>query len=151
MLKVVAAALAAAVVVTGMPIQSEAGSARGDRGADCRLCKMFTHKRVRATRPAVRPAVRTERRMFAWPKRVRSESLFKRAPREARPAVRAYKRTERRMFAWPKRVRSESLFKLAPRERRPVVKHTRRAWKPLFATRRAAPARAVTRTRVRAR
>ena len=147
MLKFVAAALAAAVVVTGMPIQSQAGSARGDRGTECRLCKMFTHKRVRATKPAVRRAVRTERRMFAWPKRVRSESLFKRAPREARPAVRAHKRTERRIFAWPKRVRSESLFKLAPRERRPVVKHTRRAWKPLFATRRAAPVRASTHSR----
>ena len=134
MLKIVAAALAAAVVVTGLPIQSQAGGARGDRGADCRLCKMFTHKRVRATKPVVRRAVRAERRMFAWPKRVRSESLFKRAPREARPVVR---RTERRMFAWPKRVRSESLFKRAPREARPVVKRTRREWKPMFTTRRA--------------
>lgn len=134
MLKIVAAALAAAVVVTGLPIQSQAGGARGDRGADCRLCKMFTHKRVRATKPVVRRAVRAERRMFAWPKRVRSESLFKRAPREARPVVR---RTERRMFTWPKRVRSESLFKRAPREARPVVKRTRREWKPMLTTRRA--------------
>ena len=165
MLKIVAAALAAAVVVTGLPIQSQAGGARGDRGADCRLCKMFTHKRVRATKPVVRRAVRAERRMFAWPKRVRSESLFKRAPREARPVVRrterrmfawpkrvrseslfkraprearpVVRRTERRMFTWTKRVRSESLFKRAPREARPVVKRTRREWKPMFTTRRA--------------
>ena len=148
MLKFVAAALAAAVVVTGMPIQSEAGHARSARGDDCRLCKMFAHTRVRAT-TAVRAA---PRRMFTWPKlrRVRSESLFKLAPRQPRPAVRAYKRTERRAFTWPKlrRVRSESLFKLAPREPRPVVTRTRREWKPLFSTRRA-PARAATRARAR--
>lgn len=148
MLKFVAAALAAAVVVTGMPIQSEAGHARSARGDDCRLCKTFTHTRVRAT-TAVRAA---PRRMFTWPKlrRVRSESLFKLAPRQPRPAVRAYQRTERRAFTWPKlrRVRSESLFKLAPREPRPVVTRTRREWKPLFATRRA-PARAATRARAR--
>ncbi|MFA9474442.1 MAG: hypothetical protein ACERJ2_07735 [Filomicrobium sp.] len=151
MLKFVAAALAAAVVVTGMPIQSEAGHARSARGDDCRLCKMFTHTRVRAT-TAVRAAPRSARRMFTWPKfqRVRSESLFRLAPRQPRPAVRAYKRTERRAFTWPKfrRVRSESLFKLAPREPRPVVTRTRREWKPLFATRRA-PARAATRARAR--
>ena len=148
MLKFVAAALAAAVVVTGMPIQSEAGHARSARGDDCRLCKMFAHTRVRAT-TAVRAA---PRRMFTWPKlrRVRSESLFKLAPRQPRPAVRAYKRTERRAFTWPKlrRVRSESLFRLAPREPRPVVTRTRREWKPLFATRRA-PAHAATRARAR--
>ena len=148
MLKFVAAALAAAVVVTGMPIQSEAGRARRARGDDCRLCKMFAHTRVRAT-TAVRAA---PRRMFTWPKlrRVRSESLFKLAPRQPRPAVRAYKRTERRAFTWPKlrRVRSESLFRLAPREPRPVVTRTRREWKPLFSTRRA-PARAATRARAR--
>ena len=148
MLKFVAAALAAAVVVTGMPIQSEAGHARSARGDDCRLCKMFTDTRVRAT-TAVRAA---PRRMFTWPKlqRVRSESLFKLAPRQPRPAVRAYKRTERRAFTWPKlrRVRSESLFKLAPREPRPVVTRTRREWKPLFSTRRA-PAHAATRARAR--
>ncbi len=148
MLKFVAAALAAAVVVTGMPIQSEAGHARSARGDDCRLCKMFAHTRVRAT-TAVRAA---PRRMFTWPKlrRVRSESLFKLAPRQPRPAVRAYKRTERRAFTWPKlrRVRSESLFKLAPREPRPVVTRTRREWKPLFSTRRA-PAHAATRARAR--
>ena len=148
MLKFVAAALAAAVVVTGMPIQSEAGHARSARGDDCRLCKMFAHTRVRAT-TAVRAAPRG---MFTWPKlrRVRSESLFKLAPRQPRPAVRAYERTERRAFTWPKlrRVRSESLFKLAPREPRPVVTRTRREWKPLFATRRA-PAHAATRARAR--
>ena len=98
MLKIVAAALAAAVVVTGLPILSQAGCARGDRGADCRLCKMFTHKRVRATKPVVRRAVRAERRMFAWPKRVRSESLFKRAPREARPVVKRTRREWKPMF-----------------------------------------------------
>jgi len=148
MLKFVAAALAAAVVVTGMPIQSEAGHARSARGDDCRLCKMFADTRVRAT-TAVRAA---PRRMFTWPKlrRVRSESLFKLAPRQPRPAVRAYERTERRAFTWPKlrRVRSESLFRLAPREPRPVVTRTRREWKPLFSTRRA-PARAATRARAR--
>ena len=100
MLKFVAAALAAAVVVTGMPIQSEAGHARSARGDDCRLCKMFTHTRVRAT-TAVRAAPRRARRMFTWPKfqRVRSESLFKLAPCEPRPVVTRTRREWKPLFA----------------------------------------------------
>ncbi len=64
MLKFVAAALAAAVVVTGIPTQSEAGGSRGERASTCGFSKMFTRSRVRAAKPVARRSWVTTRRSY---------------------------------------------------------------------------------------
>lgn len=96
MLKFVAAAAVAAVVVTGMPAVSEAGQ---ERTRDCRICKAMSDFRAKMSERLARPApvaVRTERRVFEWPKikLPPRDPLFKLAPREPRPVV-VYKPRER--------------------------------------------------------
>ena len=89
MLKLVAAAAVAAVVVTGMPAVSEAGHERGERTRDCRICKAMSDFRAKLSERRARPApvaVRTERRVFEWPKLPPRDPLFKLLPREPRPA-----------------------------------------------------------------
>ena len=139
MLKFVAAAAVAAVVVTGMPAVSEAGHERGERARDCRICKAVSDARARMKARVARPApvaVRRERRTFEWPKikLPPRDPLFKRAPRQPRPARVVHVRRERPVFKWPKITLPprDPLFKLLPRKPRPVVAYKPRERAPLF-------------------
>ncbi len=141
MLKFVAAAAVAAVVVTGMPAVSEAGHERGERTRDCRICKAMSDFRAKLAERRARPApvaVRSERRVFEWPKikLPPRDPLFKLLPRQPRPA-RVVERRERPVFTRPvfKLPPRDPLFKLLPREPRPARVFAPRERKPLFVRR----------------
>lgn len=129
MRKFIAAAAVAAVAVSGLATVAQAGSARGDRGHDCRLCKSLSKMRERvAVRPARAPIVRRS---------APRDPLFKLAPRRPRPAVRLFKRERvarpvftRPQFKLPPR---DPLFKLVPRKPRVARTYTRtRVARPVF-------------------